>query len=133
MKFGPLTFQCACLVCVWRSMASASRAFSSSMALPRIVSDRSFFVLNISGLLVGVSRTVIPLCRGCRAGQRREDRAQSFDFLVTVGNVVKLGEEVERVVREPYFSRFIFPDQDSQRQVQPDGLLALHQGRACLG
>src|SRR5262245_8167256 len=104
MKFGPLTFQCACLVCVWRSMASASRALSSSMALPRMVSDRSFFVLNIARLLVGVSRIAISLCRCCSAGQRPEDRVQSFNFLVTVGNVVKLGEEVERVVRKPDFS-----------------------------
>src|SRR6266700_2334254 len=52
MKLGPLTFQWACLVWVCRSMASARRALSSSTALPRIVSDRSFFVLNISGLLV---------------------------------------------------------------------------------
>src|SRR5882672_7317190 len=52
MKWGPLTFQWACLVCVCKSMASANLALSSSIALPRIVSDRSFFVLNMLGLLV---------------------------------------------------------------------------------
>src|SRR5262249_37325371 len=114
-------------------MASASRALSNSMALPRMVSDRSFFVLNISGLLVGVSRIAMSLCRCCSAGQARQARVQSFNCLVTVGNVVKLDEEVERVVREPGFSRFVFPDQDSQQQVQSDGLLALHQRCACLG
>src|SRR5437762_8683329 len=51
MKFGPLTFQWACLVCVCRSVQSASRALSNSTTLPRVASGRSFFVLNISGLL----------------------------------------------------------------------------------
>src|SRR5215470_7235584 len=51
MKFGPLTFQCACLHCVCRSMQSASRALSSSTALARVPSDRPFFVLNIASLL----------------------------------------------------------------------------------
>src|SRR5262245_37796868 len=51
MKCGPLTFQCACLVCVCRSMQSASRALSNSTALTRIDSDRSFFVLNMARLL----------------------------------------------------------------------------------
>ena len=51
MKVGPLTFQCACLVCVCRSMASASRAFSSATALTRVASGRSFFVLNMANLL----------------------------------------------------------------------------------
>src|SRR5690242_11441680 len=52
MKFGPLTFQWACLVCVWRSMQSASRAFSSSTALTRVASGRSFLVLNMARLLL---------------------------------------------------------------------------------
>src|SRR4051812_20190994 len=51
MKFGPLTFQCACLVCVCRSMQSASRALSSSTTLTRVASGRSFFVLNMVNLL----------------------------------------------------------------------------------
>src|SRR5438477_10934419 len=37
------------------------------------------------------------------------------------------------VLREPDLSRFIFPDQGAQRQVELDGLLALHQWHACLG
>src|SRR5947209_8440963 len=68
MKLGPLTFQCACLVCVCRSMASASRAFSSSIALTRVASGTSFFVLNISGLLVEGFEGVFP------TGSSREDR-----------------------------------------------------------
>src|SRR5437763_6025803 len=52
MKFGPLTFQCACLICVCRSMQSASRALSRSTTLARVASDRSFFVLNILDLLI---------------------------------------------------------------------------------
>src|SRR5262249_26682339 len=52
MKFGPLTFQCACLVCVCRSMQSASRALSNSTTLTRVASGMSFFVLNMLRLLV---------------------------------------------------------------------------------
>src|SRR5262249_30873699 len=51
MKVGPLTFQCACLVCVCRSMQSASRALSNSITLARVPSARSFFVLNMKRLL----------------------------------------------------------------------------------
>src|SRR5262249_35825209 len=47
MKFGPLTFQWACLICVCRSLQSASRALSSSIALTRVASDKSFLVLNM--------------------------------------------------------------------------------------
>src|SRR6516162_10389358 len=54
MKFGPLTFQWACLVCVWRSMQSASRALSSSTTLTRVASGMSFFVLYIARLLIHV-------------------------------------------------------------------------------
>src|SRR5262249_21768077 len=39
--------QWACLVCVCRSVQSAKRAFSSSTALARVPSERSFLVLNI--------------------------------------------------------------------------------------
>ena len=46
---------------------------------------------------------------------------------------MKLGEELQRAVREPDFSGFAFPDQDSQRQIDPDGLPTLHQRRACQG
>src|SRR5438094_6450376 len=48
MKVGPLTFQCACLSCVCRSVASASRASRSSMTFARVVSGRSFRVLCMS-------------------------------------------------------------------------------------
>src|SRR6516165_1404814 len=48
MKFGPLTFQWACLTCVCRSLQSASRALSSSIALMRLASGRSFLVLNMA-------------------------------------------------------------------------------------
>src|SRR5262245_15228450 len=51
MKFGPLTFQWACLVCVCRSMQSASRALSNSIALTRMASGRSFLVVNMARLL----------------------------------------------------------------------------------
>src|SRR5215831_8343868 len=51
MKIGPLTFQWACLVCVCRSMQSASRALSNSTTLARVSSARSFFVLNMTRLL----------------------------------------------------------------------------------
>src|SRR5947208_9799414 len=44
MKSGPLTFQCACLHCVCSSLASASRALSSSTSLTRADSGRSFLV-----------------------------------------------------------------------------------------
>src|SRR5712692_757896 len=44
MKCGPFTFQCACLICVCKSMASASRALHSSIIFRRVVSGRSFFV-----------------------------------------------------------------------------------------
>src|SRR5262249_29907558 len=54
MNVGPLTFQCACLVCVWRSMQSASRALSSSTTLTRVASGMSFFVLNMVRLLMQV-------------------------------------------------------------------------------
>src|SRR5947209_19631458 len=51
MKLGPLTFQWACLACVCRSLQSASRALSSSTALTRVASGKSFLVLNISSFL----------------------------------------------------------------------------------
>src|SRR5262249_4977848 len=51
MKFGPLTFQWACLTWVCRSLQSASRALSSSIPLTRVVSGRSFLVLNVARLL----------------------------------------------------------------------------------
>src|SRR5262245_52802328 len=51
MKVGPLMFQWACLVCVCRSMQSASRALSNSTTLARVASARSFFVLNMTRLL----------------------------------------------------------------------------------
>src|SRR5216684_2200248 len=44
MKCGPFTFQCACFVCVCRSMASASRALHRSIICRRVASGRSFFV-----------------------------------------------------------------------------------------
>src|SRR5579883_1990615 len=47
MKLGPLTFQCACLSCVCRSIASASRASSSSTSFVRLACGRSFFVGNM--------------------------------------------------------------------------------------
>ena len=37
------------------------------------------------------------------------------------------------MVGEPDLSRFVLPDQGAQRQIEPDGLLALHQRRARLG
>lgn len=49
-----------------------------------------------------------------------------------VGDEVQLSKEAGRVVREPNLSGFILPDEDSQRQVEPDGLLALHQRRSRL-
>src|SRR5690606_11111100 len=45
MKLGPLTFQCACFICVARSTASASRACSRLTAALRVLSGISIFVL----------------------------------------------------------------------------------------
>src|SRR6516225_4459881 len=66
-------------------------------------------------------------------GQSNQTCIQGFDCFITVRNTVKLGEKLQRVVGEPNLSRFVFPDQDTQRQVQASGLLALHQRRASLG
>src|SRR6516225_4911814 len=51
MNFGPLTFQWACLTGVCKSLQSPSRALSSSIALTRVASGRSFLVLNMAMLL----------------------------------------------------------------------------------
>src|SRR5262245_14195333 len=48
MKAGPLTFQCACLLCRYRSMTSASRALSRSAMRPRTFVGRSLRVLCIA-------------------------------------------------------------------------------------
>src|SRR5262249_53895001 len=64
MKLGPLTFQWACLVCVCKSLQSARRALSSSMALTRVASDRSFLVLNMVHLrLESLTRRLEELTR----------------------------------------------------------------------
>src|SRR5215213_7479862 len=44
MKLGPLTFQCACLHWVWRSMQSASRRLSKSATRARASAGISFLV-----------------------------------------------------------------------------------------
>src|SRR5947209_3233504 len=92
MKCGPLTFQCACLVCVWRSMQSASRALSSSTALTRVASGRSFFVLNMSRLLVRAlkngSLTPAALPGSCRTGQPGQAVVQALDGLGAVGDMM---------------------------------------------
>ena len=44
MKLGPLTFQCACLVCSIRSVASARRSARVAMTFERIFEGKSFFV-----------------------------------------------------------------------------------------
>ena len=44
MKFGPLTFQWACLVCSIRSVASASRSPSNATTFWRTLPGKSFFV-----------------------------------------------------------------------------------------
>src|SRR5712692_9691083 len=52
MKFGPLTFQCACLQCNCRSTASARHALHNSMSWTRFVSDKSIPVAYILVLVL---------------------------------------------------------------------------------
>src|SRR5450631_3943861 len=47
MKWGPLTFQCACLTWLCKSIASASRSLRMAATLRRHFSERSIFVLYI--------------------------------------------------------------------------------------
>src|SRR5882757_10004735 len=78
MKFGPFTFQWACLVWVLRSIASANRAFSNSTARVRVVGGRSFRVLNmgISFVEESVSFPAAPEPIGCL--DRHDKRGLSF-------------------------------------------------------
>src|SRR5215831_1647410 len=95
MKFGPLTFQWACLVCVCRSMQSASRALSSTTALTRVASGRSFFVLNMASLLF--RDKVLSLTGG--AGLGLQEGQQVGVDLVLVGRaqtVRRAGIDLER-------------------------------------
>src|SRR5438552_4349713 len=62
MNCGPLTFQCACLACVCRSIASASRLLSRSLTWLRTFSGRSFMVSRGTGDMV-----VAPGIEGLRA------------------------------------------------------------------
>jgi len=76
MKLGPLTFQWACLHWVWRSMQSASRAFSSSATLARVAAGRSF--------LVGKRRAesdLRPVCGAPASGGRGRPGAVAVDEL----------------------------------------------------
>src|SRR6266849_4886672 len=52
MKFGPFTFQCACLQCNCRSTASARHVLHSSMSWTRLVSDKSIPVAYILVLVL---------------------------------------------------------------------------------
>src|SRR5262252_6744725 len=65
MKLGPLTFQWASLLCAPRSMASASRAFSSSVTSIRTLAGKS---LRVSNMSVSLLRSSIKAPR-CRPGQ----------------------------------------------------------------
>ena len=47
-KLGPLMFQCACLACNWRSMASTRRSFNISITDWRVLVERSLLVSNIA-------------------------------------------------------------------------------------
>src|SRR5216684_1418912 len=60
MKFGPFTFQCACLQCNCRSTASARHALHSSMSWTRFVSDKSIPVAYI--LVLVLSSLARPSC-----------------------------------------------------------------------
>src|SRR5258707_12969437 len=63
MKFGPFTFQCACLQCNCRSTASARQALHSSMSSARFVSDTSIPVAYIVVLvLLAVLRPLLSTC-----------------------------------------------------------------------
>src|SRR5258708_32310835 len=58
MKFGPFTFQCACLQCNCRSTASARHALHSSMIWTRFMSDKS---IPVAYILVIVLSAVLRL------------------------------------------------------------------------
>src|SRR5713101_2671057 len=63
MKFGPLTFQCACLQCNCRSTASARHALHNSMSWNRFVSDTSIPVEYIVVLVLSaVLRLLLAAC-----------------------------------------------------------------------
>src|SRR5882724_6173399 len=62
MKFGPLTFQCACLQCNCRSTASARDALHSSMIWTRFVSDKSIAVAYILVLVLSVGSLARASC-----------------------------------------------------------------------
>src|SRR5262245_28031971 len=97
-----------------------------------MLSDRSFFVLNMSlSWFEALLQNHPSLWRSGRAGQSGKPGVQNLDGLVVI-NMVKRGEEIHRMVREPDRPRLIFPDQHAQGQVKPDRLPALHQGRSGL-
>src|SRR5262245_57635923 len=87
MKIGPLTFQWACLVCVCRSMQSASRALSNSTTLARVSSARSFFVLNMTRLLSHDGSS-----GRCRAGLGFQKGQQVLVDLLVMGRAHAVGQ-----------------------------------------
>src|SRR6266850_774682 len=69
MKFGPLTFQCACLQCNCRSTASARHALHCSMIWTRFISDKSIPVAYI--LVLVLSAVHLPELALSGGGLRR--------------------------------------------------------------
>src|ERR1700722_13751901 len=73
MKFGPLTFQWACLTWLCKSMASANRSLSMRMTLRRVFSDRSILVLYI-GRSFKISSSNQPGILHCLAANPKKER-----------------------------------------------------------
>ena len=66
-------------------------------------------------------------------GHSGKGRAQGFDCFVVVKDVVALRQKLRPIVRQPGLAHLVLSDQNPQRQVEADGLLALHQGCTSLG
>src|SRR5262245_41201800 len=101
MNCGPLTFQCACLHCVCRSIASARRALRIAMTFVRVASDMMLFLVGyMASLLLSAnsgrseclpSRRSQACERSCQARSTGDRRCFAWLAAFVVGRAERMG------------------------------------------